>query len=297
MSSVQGRFTSVDPLYFQATMSTDPQRFNLYTYSRNNPTKWTDPTGERLFLKGNAQWIIDNVLDPLTGGHFYDYFDVVDGEVIPKDAALKGAFDNGWDNLGILHVLELVASNDNYVFYAGSSSDGMEVAGLFQGTTTTDKHGKKKLTDAGKNTVNFFTCNGYNSGCGTRIGTTGRNGTDQPVNLVNGDPVFAVIAYNTNTVQTQTSVAYPTGTTEAERASLDADVGGAQSEGLNKRVHPASFFYHESAENLIFRERGDVNNYNPAHHEAMRREAAIRRDLGFTGGFSGGGLTTTVPKK
>ncbi|MBL8235005.1 MAG: RHS repeat-associated core domain-containing protein [Bryobacterales bacterium] len=44
MSAVQGRFTSPDePLVDQ--YAGDPQSWNLYTYGRNNPLKFTDPTG------------------------------------------------------------------------------------------------------------------------------------------------------------------------------------------------------------------------------------------------------------
>src|SRR5580698_223161 len=38
-SSAQGRFRSPDPQYFQKEMLTDPQRFNLYAYTRNNPLR------------------------------------------------------------------------------------------------------------------------------------------------------------------------------------------------------------------------------------------------------------------
>jgi RHS repeat-associated protein len=58
MSSAQGRFTSPDPLTWQIwqygsddekakfqEFISDPQNFNLYAYVRNNPLKYTDPTG------------------------------------------------------------------------------------------------------------------------------------------------------------------------------------------------------------------------------------------------------------
>src|SRR5262245_34221565 len=44
-SSSQGRFTSVDPIIITATRMLDPQQFNLYSYVRNNPLAYTDPTG------------------------------------------------------------------------------------------------------------------------------------------------------------------------------------------------------------------------------------------------------------
>jgi RHS repeat-associated protein len=54
-SASQGRFTSVDPIFMQAEMATDPQRFNLYAYVRNNPLAFVDPTGESIRLEGTAE--------------------------------------------------------------------------------------------------------------------------------------------------------------------------------------------------------------------------------------------------
>jgi RHS repeat-associated protein len=54
-SSVQGRFTSADPIFFQKKMITDPQRFNLYSYVRNNPLKYIDPRGEEIELIGDEK--------------------------------------------------------------------------------------------------------------------------------------------------------------------------------------------------------------------------------------------------
>jgi hypothetical protein len=50
---VQGRFTSVDPIHFQAEMIGDPQRFNIYAYARNSPLKFIDPEGEAVELSGD----------------------------------------------------------------------------------------------------------------------------------------------------------------------------------------------------------------------------------------------------
>ncbi len=45
MSSAQGRFTSPDPKMFPHDI-TDPQSWNKYGYTRNNPLRYTDPDGE-----------------------------------------------------------------------------------------------------------------------------------------------------------------------------------------------------------------------------------------------------------
>jgi RHS repeat-associated protein len=52
-ASMQGRFTSPDPLFFQKEMMLDPQRFNLYAYVRNNPLKLVDPNGLAIELTGD----------------------------------------------------------------------------------------------------------------------------------------------------------------------------------------------------------------------------------------------------
>jgi RHS repeat-associated protein len=43
-ASIQGRFTSPDD-FFNDSHPADPQSWNLYTYVRNNPLKYIDPTG------------------------------------------------------------------------------------------------------------------------------------------------------------------------------------------------------------------------------------------------------------
>jgi RHS repeat-associated protein len=54
-SGAQGRFISPDPVFFQAEMLTDPQRFNQYSYVRNNPLRYIDPTGEKIELTGATE--------------------------------------------------------------------------------------------------------------------------------------------------------------------------------------------------------------------------------------------------
>jgi RHS repeat-associated protein len=52
-SPTQGRFISVDPIFFQKEMLIDPQRYNHYAYVRNNPLKYVDPKGEAIELMGD----------------------------------------------------------------------------------------------------------------------------------------------------------------------------------------------------------------------------------------------------
>jgi RHS repeat-associated protein len=49
-ASVQGRFTSIDPIYTKLERLIDPQRLNLYAFTRNNPLLFVDPDGMDLIL-------------------------------------------------------------------------------------------------------------------------------------------------------------------------------------------------------------------------------------------------------
>lgn len=53
LSSAQGRFTSADPTFMTKARIGDPQQWNLYAYTRNNPMKYLDPDGRDLVLAGS----------------------------------------------------------------------------------------------------------------------------------------------------------------------------------------------------------------------------------------------------
>jgi len=284
-SSTQCRFTATDPIYFQMMMAIDPQRFNLYAYARNNPLKFVDPDGERLYLRGNTDWLRLNVLYEMVGGqeNFDRYFQISDGQVVARTGV-----DSATGNAGVQLLAELVGSTDNYIYYAGTN--GSEAAALFEGSFETNKKGEVKPTEAGKGRIKKFEGNISNQegAEGTLIGTRGRGqGIPQPAELANHDAVYAVIAYNTGAVQTQGAVS-----TEY-RVETEA-----QAAGVGQNVRPVSLFVHESSENLVFAQQGGRFDYGVAHTAAIRREATVRRELGITGGFAGGGdIRTNVPKK
>jgi RHS repeat-associated protein len=53
-ASVQGRFSSPDPLYYTASRPGNPQLFNLYSYVQNNPLQMVDPDGRDGYISGEG---------------------------------------------------------------------------------------------------------------------------------------------------------------------------------------------------------------------------------------------------
>jgi RHS repeat-associated protein len=274
--SAFGTFTSADPRFFQGSMLIDPQRFNLYGYARDNPLRWIDPSGERLMLQGNVGWLLSNVLYTMAGGQaeFEKYFHLDHGEVV-----LNAGVNPLELNSGARLIYDMVSSPLIFEYFAGTN--GEDAARLFKGTTKSND----KLNQSGKDLRDRFTC--HLGGCGTLVGTTGRPLANQPADLATGDSVFMVIAYNEQTVTTQTG----TGNVDP-----NSPVGQASAAGVGKTVLPVSTFIHESAENYAWAKLVPSWSYAAAHGLAQIREADIRRDLNISGGFAGGFLNVTVPE-
>lgn len=287
-----GRFTTTDPIYFQRDMIVDPQGFNLYVYTRNNPLKWIDPTGEKVKV---AQGSSLDQLYELTGGqaNFDQYFQVQDGMVTLRDGV-----DISKANQGVGLLNQLIGRDQTFLVYLGA--DANAVAKLFAGTTNADG----SLNKEGQKIAKKFNEDG------SIVGTNGRPLSEQP----SGD-IFTVLAIN--------PAAYDynqigTGSYGVETETLQT--------GIGQRVRAVSLLIHELAENLDFSINGAGGghpapdktlykkkatralyqqqynlyiggvDYERAHKSAISREVQIRRDLTtINGGFAGGSLAK--PKK
>ncbi len=66
MSSAQGRFTTVDPVFATASLF-NPQSWNGYAYTLNNPLKYVDDDGHFPILAITAaggQWQVESSVQP-----------------------------------------------------------------------------------------------------------------------------------------------------------------------------------------------------------------------------------------
>ena len=264
-SSSLGRFASTDHLIFQQEMLTDPQRFNLYVYVRNNPLQYIDPDGLELRLAGGIGYLTSMIEG--WAGDFRDKVKVDEKTgVVTFDVTAKDVAGNA--NAQLLY--DLVNSQKVFEFFAGVGGDGKEAASLFVG-------GKGNFSS--KNAAKQF------EERGSLIGTRGRDGTPQPTG-----GVFAVIAWNVafGVIQTSTDVDTP------------SSVAAAAVEAGKKQEVPFSALYvHEASENLAFASMGKATfndaDYTNAHYAAMDVEASIRQQGNLRGGFAGGFLNLSRP--
>ena len=60
-SGKRARFTTVDPFYSWEENLVDPQRWNRYSYVRNNPLRYTDPDGRNPLAIGAIVWLLYEV--------------------------------------------------------------------------------------------------------------------------------------------------------------------------------------------------------------------------------------------
>jgi RHS repeat-associated protein len=274
-SSVQGRFTSVDPLYYQSSMAVDPQRFNLYAYVRNNPLRYVDPSGEKVHPRGTALQGLQEMVGSQDVFDFYFY--VKEGQVL-----LRFGVDVSNANSGVQFLAGLVSATENYLFYSGTNAQ--VAAGFFK-------------TD--RNYTSTILQQRFNSGL--LVGTPGR-GEPTPADLPNGESVWAAIAVNTESFKLQDPNLVASTTGANNRIPFDSDVLSALISGGGQRVKPVSLFIHEAAERQKFAEIGvyqpffgpgrrrQFDNYEIGHRFAKSREAQIRKELNITGGFAGGAL-------
>jgi RHS repeat-associated protein len=78
-SGAQGRFMSSDPKMISKQRLNDPQQWNMYAYTRNNPLQFVDPDGRetRLAQGANASIIVKALAHAYTKETFRKMFDTI----------------------------------------------------------------------------------------------------------------------------------------------------------------------------------------------------------------------------
>jgi RHS repeat-associated protein len=108
-SSIQGRFTSFDPL-LSSGMPQEPQSWNRYSYTINNPLKYIDPTGLIWVYQDSPgvrtfRWY-DNEKDVPTGWTIFteSYYDGADGRYYFNPEGPKGYFEGPSQRNGLFAI-------------------------------------------------------------------------------------------------------------------------------------------------------------------------------------------------
>jgi RHS repeat-associated protein len=122
-----GRFLTTDPVVITPERLYDPQELNQYSYVRNNPLRFTDPTGKDLSVSGDANAAKQD-LCAVAG-------DACNRVTVDKDTGSVSFNTDGLDlskNEGAALINDLVNSTNHYDFSVG---DTVETA---QGTLRVD---------------------------------------------------------------------------------------------------------------------------------------------------------------
>ncbi|HKV36363.1 MAG TPA: RHS repeat-associated core domain-containing protein [Pyrinomonadaceae bacterium] len=137
-TSIQGRFTGVDPLFIEANRLGYPQSWNLYAYTRNNPLRFIDPDGLEIAVKcqieGGCQKTVDNLNNrkdaqfqtELKDGKLKVVGQVDEKKLSKSELALYQAITN----TDTVATLEVVSSSDTAHFGYSALNNIPPVAGL-----------------------------------------------------------------------------------------------------------------------------------------------------------------------
>jgi RHS repeat-associated protein len=276
-SNQHGRFTTTDPIFIQAGMILDPQRFNLYAYVRNNPNKFVDTDGEILRLSGDLTFL-RGMIDQWAG-------DLKDKVSVAEDGTVTFSVkaEDIMGNEAAQFLYDLVNDAETFLFYAGTDA---ERAGSFV------EENKDSRSLSREQLKKQFTGEAYAAGGGYFVATRGRvtdaggAATGTPI-----DGIFAVIAFNTDAQFFEIQGVSDTDSTRDKKKDPDY-----------LSVSLAAFYIHEGAENLDFarqKREGIILNssaYRVAHNAAITRENKIREQIKMVGGKAGGSIRSIAPK-
>jgi RHS repeat-associated protein len=123
-ASSMGRFMTPDPLWVKLDRLIDPQRLNLYAYGRNNPLRFTDPTGMDVVLGkcsgGDAKKCFNTALEGLQKED-RSHVHLVEGD--GKNGFAKGQF-------GVAVDADYKSSSKNFSLLQNLANDHSGVASL-----------------------------------------------------------------------------------------------------------------------------------------------------------------------
>ncbi len=144
-SSVQGRFTSIDPLIWFGYLKR-PQSWNRYSHAINNPLRYVDPDGLKWLQRGNEYAYVHD--DDYKADDWKDWNEVLDGSVIKLENARERSeyktLEGGHVSLNADGTLSAIA--DPTMQVPPDEYTGFEVGlGVINMGKITDNHGNEGM--------------------------------------------------------------------------------------------------------------------------------------------------------
>ena len=150
-----GRFSSIDPIHFQASTLNDPQKFNLYAYVRNSPLRLIDPDGKAARLPDDEQKRKKALegMKAAVGKQAGEY--LYDNKVVHTDANgntttehYVGIYTKGPDGKGPL--FDSINQNAAEIGSLINSREVVEVTTVASGTVVTNDQGQSMVIGPGQ---------------------------------------------------------------------------------------------------------------------------------------------------
>jgi RHS repeat-associated protein len=199
LSAPQGRFMSPDPLFIEQKRLADPQRLNLYAYVRNNPLRFSDPTG--MAIQMNCETERDCLLAA----------EMINGR---ENANFKVSVKDGHLEIIAGSVAQKLSDAEQALYNAIVDDSNIAVLNVFENT--------------GKAEFGVYNSNGENTidlGNLSKLGAPGNNGGLRPGDVASHEALEAYRNLFTADAHTEVAKLFPGLGPETNKQFLTRDSG------------------------------------------------------------------------
>lgn len=229
-ASVIGRFMSADPVTLKGNRLLDPQRWNLYTYARNNPLGYLDPDGQDAIAIAFTDYKAreSSIRVPFTGhggllvfdstgkGKYYEYgrYDAAEKGVVKSTSVQLEIKDGKATDASIKATLKAIAEQEKYSgkitgdYFKTTDKQAGKIEAYADGRENQNNDPNRKPYNSGVSGVLMGEPDGNNCGTFVRdalaaggIDTSAANSDIRPAAIVDDleGPAYGVLSFNAGT--------------------------------------------------------------------------------------------------